>query len=241
MVPVSARANGLVPIGVPVKADGDIDADGLLATGARIIYLCSPNNPTGIPHSRAAIERVIDGAPGVVILDEAYAEFADECLTAHAPRYAHVVVTRTMSKAFGLAGLRVGFAVGSPAILEEVVKARGPYRVNAFAERAATAALTGDRDWIKSVVEQSCAARAQFAASLRARGFSPLDSRANFLCVPVGDSRAVAQKLYAHGIAVRAFTGLPHTGDVLRIGIAPPAVMERVADAVARCATIENP
>jgi histidinol-phosphate aminotransferase len=232
MIPVSARSNGLIPIGVPLLDNGDIDADGMVATGARIIYLCTPNNPTGAPHSRRAVERVVSEAPGVVIIDEAYAEFADDCFTLEAPSRPHVFVTRTMSKCFGLAGLRVGYGVGSGPIISEVLKARGPYKVNAFAERAATAALTSDRAWISEVVSNTRKVRARFAAALQSIGLAPLPSQANFLCVPVPNAQVVVERLYAVGIAVRGFPDLPGIGDALRIGLAPWPVLERVAAAL---------
>jgi histidinol-phosphate aminotransferase len=232
MIPVSARTNGLTPVAVPVLPNGDVDAEGMLATGARIIYLCTPNNPTGTAHSRAAVERVIAEAPGVVIIDEAYAEFADTCHTASAPRHPHVFATRTLSKCFGLAGLRVGYGVGSPSLINEVLKARGPYKVNAFAERAATAALANDRAWIAELVASARDMRARFASALRSIGLSPLPSQANFLCVPVANARATVDRLYGFGIAVRGFPDLPGIGDALRIGLAPWPVLERVCDAL---------
>lgn len=232
MIPIVARANGLTPIGVPVRADGDIDADALLATGAEIIYLCTPNNPTGTPHSRAAVETVIRGAPGVVIIDEAYAEFTDGAWTAAATTHPHVLSTRTMSKSFGLAGLRIGFGVGAPALVTELLKALGPYKVNSLGERAGTAALAHDREWMRTHAAEVRTVRDKFSGALRAIGLAPLPSSANFVCVPVADARALVQALYGHGIAVRGFSNLPVVGDVLRIGLAPWPVMERVRDAL---------
>ena len=232
MIPIFARTNGLVPVGVPLLPNGDLDADAMLATNARIMYLCTPNNPTGTAHSRAAIQKVIDNAPGVVILDEAYGEFADEVYTAEAPRYPHVFATRTLSKSFGLAGLRIGFGVGAPALVTEVTKARGPYKVNSFAELAATAALTHDQAWMAGVASEVKGLRTRFDASLREIGLSPLPSQANFICVPVSDAKRVVEGLYARGIAVRAMVGLPVIGDALRIGLAPWSVLEQVRDAL---------
>ncbi len=232
MIPVFARTNGLVPVGVPLRPDGDVDAGAMLATGARIMYLCTPNNPTGTAHSRAAVEQVIANAPGVVILDEAYGEFADETFTAEAVRYPHVLATRTLSKSFGLAGLRVGFGVGAPALIAEVIKARGPYKVNSFAERAATAALTHDLAWMDGVAREVRELRTRFDAALREIGLSPPPSQANFICVPVPDATRAAEGLHAHGIAVRAMAGLPVIGDALRIGLAPWPVLEQVRDAL---------
>jgi histidinol-phosphate/aromatic aminotransferase/cobyric acid decarboxylase-like protein len=185
MIPILCRVNALRSIPVPVLASGDIDPDALLATGARIIYLCTPNNPSGTAHTRRAVERVIQNAPGVVIIDEAYAEFANDVYTPSAPSYPHVLSTRTLSKSFGLAGLRVGFGIGAPALVTEVLKSRGPYKVNAFAERAAVAALSHDREWIARHVADVRLLRPRFAEALAALGLSALPSHANFVCVQV--------------------------------------------------------
>jgi histidinol-phosphate/aromatic aminotransferase/cobyric acid decarboxylase-like protein len=114
----------------------------------------------------------------------------------------------------------------------EVLKSRGPYKVNAFAERAAVAALSHDREWIAAHAAEVRVLRARFADAVRSLGLSPLPSHANFVCVQVRDARGIAERLYAHGIAVRAFAGLPVIGDVLRIGLAPWPVLERVCRAL---------
>jgi histidinol-phosphate aminotransferase len=168
----------------------------------------------------------------VVILDEAYAEFADEVFTAEAVKYPHVFATRTLSKSFGLAGLRIGFGVGAPALVTEVTKARGPYKVNSFAELAATAALTQDLAWMAGVASEVQGLRTRFDAALRGIGLTPLPSQANFVCVPVPDAKRVVEGLYARGIAVRALVGLPTIGDALRIGLAPWDTLQQVVDAL---------
>ena len=236
MVPVLARTNGLVPVAIPTRSDGDIDPEVMLDTGARIIYLCTPNNPTGTPHSRAAVERVIARAPGVVIVDEAYAEFTDDVYTAEAPWHQHVLSARTLSKSFGLAGLRVGFGIGAPALVGEVLKARGPYKVNAFAERAATAALTNDGAWMDTIAAQVRELRTRFCAELRRLGFAALPTQANFVCIPVPDARRLAEYLLTRSIAVRALVGVPGIGDALRIGLAPWPQLQRVCDALREAA-----
>ena len=232
MIPVFARLNGLAPIAVPLTESFDVDADAMLATGARIIYLCSPNNPTGTALSRAAIERVVDRAQGLVILDGAYAEFAEEVgldLLARSPR---LLVTRTLSKAFGLAGLRVGYAAGAPEIVAEIAKSRGPYKVNALAERAARAALTEDLPWVRGVVAETVALRARLVAALAELGLAPLSSAANFVLVPVPDAAMIAGRMRTNGVAVRAFTALRGIGDALRIAVAPWPALETCLDAL---------
>jgi histidinol-phosphate aminotransferase len=231
MIPTFARMSGVEPVAVPLRADSwDVDAGALLATGARIIYLCSPNNPTGTAASREAVLEIVARAPGFVILDEAYAEFADEAFVARAPGWERVLVTRTMSKAFGLAGLRFGYGVGSAALVREVEKARGPYTVSAVAERAVTAALTEDLAWVRAHVALARESRARLSTALAALGLDVLPSAANFVMVRTARAAALARRLGEAGIAVRLFTGLPVVGDALRIGVGPWELMRRALD-----------
>jgi len=233
MIPFFARTNGLRPVSVPLTQRLDADVDAMLETGARIIYLCSPNNPTGSALSRTAVERIVDGAPGLVIIDQAYAEFGGDSFTDLASSGRPVLVSRTLSKAFGLAGLRVGYGIGSPELITEVLKARGPYKVSVLAERAAMAALECDRDWIRDRADEVVANRERFRAALTERGIESLESAANFVLVPVADCVATAGKLELFGIRVRPLAQLPGIGDAIRIAIGPWDIMERCLDALA--------
>lgn len=229
MVPVFARLNSLVPVAVPLTSSGVTDADAMLATGARVIYLCSPNNPTGTVTSAGAIRRIVRESGAIVILDGAYAEFAPEMedLLSAAPALERLLVVRTLSKAWGLAGLRAGYATGSAALVREVQKSRGPYKLSTVAERAAVAALSQDEEWMRRRAAEAVACRDRLVRELRVMGLIPLDSRGNFVCVPVPGARAVAEQVAARGVAVRAFSALPVFGDVLRIGMAPWPLLER--------------
>jgi histidinol-phosphate aminotransferase len=232
MIPILARMNGLTPVGVPLRADYDIDVDALLATRARIIYICSPNNPTGTLATRASIRRVLEEAPGLVILDEAYAEFSGISCITEAPRWGRLLVVRTLSKAFGLAGLRVGYAAGATALVAEVEKARGPYKVSSLAERAALSALTHDMEWVRSRIDDVVGLRVRFRAELVANGFAPLASHANFLLIPVARAEDVAAAMRRRGVAVRPMADLPGIGDAVRIGIGPWPMLQSTLDAL---------
>ena len=233
MIPIFARMNALEYVGITELASHQPDIDALIATRAKVIYLCSPNNPTGALMARASIERVVNEAAGVVFIDEAYAEFAGVSsvdLTAKSDR---VLVIRTMSKAFGLAGLRIGYAIGQPTLVMEVEKSRGPYKLNAMAEKMAIAALRHDRDWIDEHVALAVQLRERLANGLRALGLSPMSSSANFVCVPIANCIAVGQALRSRGVAVRPFPALPHVGDALRISVGPWDLLQRLLDALA--------
>ena len=230
MIPFFARTNGLRPVAIPLTEAWDVDVDGMLATGARIIYLCSPNNPTGTALSRNAVEEIVDRAQGLVIIDQAYAEFNSDNFTDLALSGRPVLITRTMSKAFGLAGLRVGYGIGAPELLAEVLKARGPYKVNVLAERAAIAALENDLEWVRDRANEVIGNRSRFRASLAECGIESLESAANFVLVPVDNCAETSRTLERAGIRVRPLSDLPGIGDAIRIAIGPWDVMERCLD-----------
>jgi histidinol-phosphate aminotransferase len=229
-----ARMNALVPVPIPLGDDWDATVDALVGTRARIIYLCSPNNPTSTAVPRAAIERLVARAAGVVIIDEAYSEYAGHGVADLTARSHRLLVVRTMSKAFGLAGLRVGYAIGDPGLIAEVEKARGPYKVNMIAERAALAALENDGDWIRRHVGEAVANRDRLAVALDRLGLAPLQSSTNFLFVPTDRAASLAEGLAALSVGVRLFTGLPVFGDAIRITVGPWTLMESFLERLER-------
>lgn len=244
MMPIFAQMNALRWMGItelPVAPMPQPDVDALLGARARITYLCSPNNPTGALMARADIERVVRDAAGVVFIDEAYAEFAGVTSIDLAAQSDRVLVVRTMSKAFGLAGLRVGYAIGHPALVTEVEKSRGPYKLNALAERVALTALQEDQTWIDEHVALAVEIRERLADALRVLGFSPMPSAANFLCVPMANVVHVGAALRARGVAARPFPGLPHVGDALRVSVGPWPMMERFLEVLPAAFAEANP
>ncbi|NOK36846.1 aminotransferase class I/II-fold pyridoxal phosphate-dependent enzyme [Corallococcus exercitus] len=235
MVPMFARLSALKPVPVPLRAGADLDLDveGLLATGAKLIYVCTPNNPTGTVASRAALERLVDQARGVVLIDQAYVEFArgGDFLDLARTR-PNVLVTRTMSKAFGLAGLRVGWGVGAPSLVAEVEKARGPYKHTTLGEAVAVSALTEDVAWMEACAAEAVENRERLRGGLRALGLEPLPSEGNFLLVPVPEARRVGEALRERNVNVRVFEGLTGVGDALRIGCGPWPLMSSALKAL---------
>jgi histidinol-phosphate aminotransferase len=234
MIPAFARMNALEP--APIACAGAPDervVQALFDTGARIVYLCAPNNPTGAVASPGACDAArarlrAAPRPPLLLLDQAYAEFAEPggvpCRRFGLDE--PVLVTRTLSKAFGLAGLRVGYGIGPAEIVREIEKIRGPYQVGGLAERAAVAALTCDRAWVRARAADVLLLRERFAERLRSLGFAPLPSAANFLLVPVASAPDAAAALARAGVAVRAFTALTGIGDALRVTIGPWPMME---------------
>ena len=240
MVPTFARTNGLVPVAVPLTPSFDVDVDAMLAADARITYLCSPNNPTGNALSRAAIEAVVARAKGFVVIDEAYADFAGENAVDLVRRSPRLVIARTFSKAFGLAGARVGYGIANPDVITEIEKARGPYKLTALGERAALAALVTDIEWVREKAALAIDAREWLRGELDRRGIATVPSRANFLFAPLAGAPAIAERMRGLGVAVRPFGGLPPIsamlrasgGDALRITVGPRPLMERMLAAL---------
>ena len=232
MLVTFARVNGLEPAPVPFREDGDVDADALLAQRAAITYVCSPNNPTGTGVSPEAIERVVSRAEGLVLVDEAYGEFSGRSAVPLLARAPHLLVTRTLSKAFGLAGLRVGYGLAAPELVQVLEKVRGPYKVNVLGEKAALAALAEDVPWVLRQVEAAVAIRERLRGGLEALGLRALPSSANFLCVPVPDASVLGRALLGEGIKVRVLRALPGIGDAIRVGVGPWEGMERLLSAL---------
>ena len=232
MIPVFARTNGLRPVAIPLTRWLDADVDAMIETGARVIYLCSPNNPTGGALSRKAVEQIVDRAPGLVIIDQAYVEFGGDNFTDLVSSGRPVLLTRTMSKAFGLAGLRVGYGIGSPELIAEVLKARGPYKVSSLAERASIAALDSDRGWVTEHVFKVIVNRSRFRGELAQLGIGSLESSANFVLIPVKDCAEASRKLVRAGICARPLRDLAGIGDAMRIAIGPWNMMQRCIDAL---------
>ncbi len=177
-----------------------------------VVLLCSPNNPTGTPLSLDVIEAVYEAARGVVIVDEAYQEFAPHdapsalTLLEGRPRLA---VSRTMSKAFAFAGARVGYLAADPAFIDALRLVRLPYHLSALTQAAAVAALRNSSTMLRMVddiVEQ----RDRISATLEALGYTPHASWSNFVLFGgVDDPKAVWQALYDQGVLVRD-VGIPH-------------------------------
>ncbi|MHB1326977.1 MAG: pyridoxal phosphate-dependent aminotransferase [Gemmatimonadales bacterium] len=227
-----AASNSLVPVAVPTRADGQPDVEALLATKAPIIYVATPNNPSGKAASADAIRALMDRAPGIVMLDEAYTEYTGGSWAKEAAQRNNVVVTRTFSKAWGLAGLRIGYAVASPALIYEIEKARGPYKVSAVAELAATAALDHDGAWLEDLVATTRRIRDGVRQRLLAMRFDVATTDTNFLSIPVADPKAVVELMADRGIGVRPFVDVPVVGNLIRVSIGPEPMMDRFLDAM---------
>jgi histidinol dehydrogenase len=235
MHPLIARATGTRWISGSREADFGLNVAGVVrAIGGHrpdLVFLTSPNNPTGTALPLAVIEAVCDAAPGMVVVDEAYAEFArtgaDTALDL-LPRYPRLVVTRTMSKAFALAGARVGYLAADPAVVDALLLVRLPYHLSAPTQATARAALAHARELL-TAVDGLRAQRDGLVSWLRGRGLAAADSDANFVLFgEFADTHAIWQGLLDRGVLVRE-TGPPGW---LRVSIGTPAEMAAFREAL---------
>ncbi|WP_298866310.1 histidinol-phosphate transaminase [uncultured Microbacterium sp.] len=230
-LPLVAGATGVqVPLGPGTRHDLDAMADAV-TDRTRVIIVCTPNNPTGPIVTSAEFAAFVERVPQdvLIILDEAYAEFVTdpEAVDGLAERvfekHPNVVVLRTFSKAFGLAGLRVGYAIGHPRVLDAARTTAIPLSVTSAAERAAIASLDAE-DELMARVAVIVERRTRLVEGLRAQGWDVPDSQSNFVWLPAGErTDEMAAAFVAADLIVR-----PFTGDGIRISVGEEESLDRV-------------
>lgn len=225
MYPVYARDTNTSYLTVPRHPDHSVDLEAarrlIAEVTPSVVVVASPNNPTGGVLTRDDVRALYRlTAPGVLVVDEAYVEFAgpDSSAVPLLASMPNLVVLRTLSKAWGLAGLRLGYAVASPTVVEALRLVRLPYHLSSIAQAAATAALA-HRDELLAPVGEVIAEREALAEWLTRQGIPFAPSRANFILVgPLPDSRGTFEALRARGVLVRESAGPGH----LRVSIGTP-------------------
>ncbi len=209
-----------------MNGDFTLDPDAVLSSltpSTRAVFICSPNNPTGLQFDREAILRVVAESGRLVVVDEAYADFAPYSLLREAPKYPNLLVLRTFSKAFGLAGLRIGYGLANAEIIGWLRSAQSPFSINSVAQQAARLTLENKNvydSFVKNVIEE----RSYLMAELQMiNGVTPFQSDANFILfrVDAGESASagVWQRLKAAGIEVRDRGSLPLLRNCLRVTV----------------------
>lgn len=198
-----------------------------------VVILCSPNNPTGTPVDLDVIEAVYDAAPGIVIVDEAYAEFFPDGVPSALtllPGRERLVVSRTMSKAFAFAGVRLGYLAADPAIADALRLVRLPYHLSALTQAAATAALA-HTDEMLAMVDEIKVQRDRIVDELAALGYRPFRTWSNFVLFSgVDNPREVFDELLAEGIIIREM-GIPNS---LRVSAGTESETTEFLDAMRR-------
>ncbi|RKS80482.1 histidinol-phosphate aminotransferase [Motilibacter peucedani] len=221
--PIVVQISGASAVPVPLAADEGHDLDAMLAAvtpRTRLVLLCTPNNPTGTTIATNALARFLAAVPSdvLVVVDEAYTEFVRDADAADGVaafrEHANVAVLRTFSKAYGLAGLRVGYALAAPPVAAALRATAVPFGVSGLAQAAAIASLAA-RDELLERVEALVAERERVTAALRRQGWTLPDSSANFVWLRLGDRSAeFAAACDAVGVSVR-----PYGADGVRVTI----------------------
>jgi len=204
---------------VPYPDDYKLPVDLLIAARGAVTFVASPNSPSGTAISVADLDKLAKELSGLLVIDEAYVDFAENNALELTKKYNNVIVLRTLSKGYSLAGLRLGFAIANPALLAELNKIKDSYNVDALAYAVGAAAIA-DRDHKTANAEKIKASRAKLAISFRELGFDVLPSQTNFLLVrpPNGDAERIYQTLKVRGILIRYFNQ-PRLEDKLRISV----------------------
>lgn len=226
MYRMNAQLSRMRYVGVPLKPDFSLDLDATLAAIAAhqpaVVFVSYPNNPTGPRFARQQVEAILDAAPGLVVVDEAYQAFADDTFMNLAGQHPRLVVMRTLSK-IGLAGLRLGYAAGAPDVIAQLDKVRPPYNVNVLTQAAARFALR-HLDVFDAQAAELRAERSRLADALLARAeCTVFPSEANFVTVRVPDAPALFAALKAAGILVKNLHGYhPLLQHCLRLTVGSP-------------------
>jgi len=219
---LAAELCGALPQYRPRLSDFSVDRK--IPDGVKMIFLCSPNNPTGNALSEENVRAVVEGTESIVFLDEAYAEFAGRSLLKLVREYDNLVVGRTLSKAFGLAGLRLGYAVAPPWIARQYRRVAPLFSISSLSLAAGASALQ-DLDWMRECVGKIISERERMHRRLACAN----PSEGNFLYIHTEEkSKVVAERLLGRGVIVRDCSTFPGSGEhCLRVTVGKPEENER--------------
>ena len=238
MYRMTALLCGMRFVGVPLRPDFALDADAMVEAIARerpaLVFIAWPNNPTGNLFPEGDLERILRAAPGLVVVDEAYHAFARASFLPRLAEFPNLVVLRTVSK-IGMAGLRLGYAVGAPEWIAEWNKVRPPYNLNALTQAAAPV-LLAERDTFAAQARAIVAGRAVLEAALTVLpGVTVHATQTNFVLARVPDSRRWFDELHAGRILVKNLHGAhPLLANCLRITVGTPAENDALIAALRR-------
>ena len=236
--PLATMATGARPVAVPAHNFGH-DLDAMVAAitpRTRVIFIANPNNPTGTFVAGEALAAFLEKVPHdiLVVLDEAYTEYLAEAdrynSIAWLAQYPNLLISRTFSKAYGLAGLRVGYGLGNAEVIDLLNRVRQPFNVNSLAQAAATAAL-GDHAFLERSASLNQRGMTQLTTAFEALKLTWIPSRGNFVTVRVGDAETINQRLLKEGVIVRPIAGYGMP-EWLRVSIGLPEENMRFIEAL---------
>ena len=228
MYEVLANLNAVENIQVPLSSDFQLEVDPILENikpTTKLLFICSPNNPSGNTVDRTAIERLLKAFNGLVVIDEAYIDFTEESSwTQWLNAYPNLIVTQTLSKAYGLAGIRLGICYASKEIIAVLNKIKPPYNINTLTQEAAIKALQNKAvvsDQITSILQERKRLNKAFETYSFIKKIYP--SEANFILIKVDDANKRYDELINKGIVVRNRSSQLHCDDCLRITVGTPS------------------
>lgn len=232
MYEVAAAMNDIEFRKVQLRPDFSMDTEAMLSAAdskTRLMFICSPNNPTGNSFPVEQIEDILERFGGVVVLDEAYIDFSVRpSLTSLVKRYPNLIVLQTLSKAWGMAGLRIGLAIADPAVIALMSKVKYPYNINVLAQKMALMKLdeaAKDRA-VTEIVGQRFRLEKELAKCPEVKGIYSSD--ANFLLVRFDNPDEVYERLLAGGVIVRNRSRVPGCEGCLRVTVGTPAENDRL-------------
>ena len=241
MYPIYARMFGMEPRRVAFAENLSVDVDallGLVAPGVRLVFIANPNQPTGTVIEDDVVEALIARAAdhgALVVVDEAYYPFSERTVLPWITRHPNLVVTRTFSKAWGLAGVRLGVVAADPAVVRNLYKVRSAYDVNAFAATCA-AVMLRHPEVATDYAAEVAAGRALLGERARTLGLAPVPGLTNFQLLRLRDGddpTAIVEALHGRGYIVKGPFTAPGLQDCIRVTLGPPALMGRFADELA--------
>ena len=226
MYEMSAKLQDLKFVGVPLTPDFELDGPAMLAAVREhqpaLLYIAYPNNPTANLWNDDVVDAIIESAPGLVVIDEAYQPFAARDSLDRLRRHEHVVLMRTMSK-FGLAGVRIGYMMGRKSLIAEIDKLRPPFNVSVLNCEAALFALEHVAEYAKQAATIRAEREKLYAEIAKLPAVHPFPSEANMILARVPDARRVFEGMRARGVLVKNVSGLhPLLANCIRVTIGTP-------------------
>lgn len=242
MYKVNTIIGGGIPVEVHLKREQNFeyDIDLFIETANRekvkVVFLCTPNNPTGGSIPKEGIERIAKECPNsVIVVDEAYAEFSKESSLELLSRYPNVILLRTFSKAYGLAGIRCGYSISSVEMANELNKVKPPYNISSLSQYIAILTFK-EREIIDSQIEYLIEQREYLMKELeKIEKVHIFPSQANFICFEVPDASKVYETLQEKGILIRSFGNSPILGNCLRISVGSKEQNDILLKKLAEC------
>ncbi len=222
----NARLTGTEVVNIPRKENFDIDEEAVLARMAEgdidFAVITSPNNPTGKMASETFLKKLLDSSDALVMVDEAYFEFSRFSMRPYLDQYENLIILRTFSKAFSLAGVRMGYVLANPGVIREFLKVRQPYSVDSVSQAIATAVFK-NRSLFVPGINQIIEQRGVLIEELnKLPGVTAYDSDSNYVLFRVNGADKVWEQLYGRGVLVRDFSHAQYLENCLRVTVGSP-------------------